>query len=124
MFGSNKKYKSRTNEELAQLLAPTRPAPLPTQVIVRETEYRPCWVRGKRALFHRWVNTARPTLPKGQEPGENARYYQFRSTQGLVEFESGAVELVYPQAVHFVDGGHFRQYTWPPAEREDENAGL
>lgn len=100
---------------------PTPPAPvvnisIPPVQIVQENEYRPCWVRGKKALFHRWANSARPALPKGQEPSENARYYQFRSTQALVEFADGTVELVYPQAVRFVDGGHFREYEWPEEE--------
>lgn len=103
---------------LQELLAPTPTPPVvnvnvPELQIVQEIEYRPCWVRGKRALFHRWANVARPSLPKGQEPSENARYFQYRSTQALVEFENGAVELVYPQQVHFVDGGHFKDYAWP-----------
>ena len=37
----------------------------PGIVISQETEYRPCYVNGRRALFHRWVNTANPVLPKG-----------------------------------------------------------
>lgn len=102
---------------LSDMLANPYGTPQPSRIaIVQENEYRPCWVRGKRALFHRWVNTAKPTLPKGQEPHEGARYYQFRNTQALVEFENGAVELIYPQQVRFVDGGHFKEYTWPEEE--------
>lgn len=94
---------------------------VPHLQVVQEIEYRPCWVRGKKALFHRWANSARPALPKGQEPSENARYYQYRSTQALVEFADGTVELVYPQAVRFVDGGHFRDFEWPPMSEVESN---
>lgn len=117
MFGFNKKPAPgfvTLEERLAN------PFPQPARIaMVQENEYRPCWVRGKRALFHRWANSARPSLPKGQEPSENARYFQYRNTQAIVEFENGAVELVYPQQVHFVDGGHFKDYTWPEEEESD-----
>ena len=90
---------------------------LPAQIL-QDIEYRPCWVHGKKALFHRWANDARPQLPHGQEPGENARYYQFRSTKAVVEFEDGTVETVWPQHVKFADGGRFRDYAWEPIDRE------
>lgn len=93
----------------------------PPMQIVQDIEYRPCWVRGRKALFHRWANDARPQLPHGQEPGENARYYQFRSTKALVEFEDGTVEAVWPQYVKFADGGRFRDYAWEPVEKEGVN---
>jgi len=89
---------------------------LPTQYIVRENEYRPCYVRGKKALFHRWANDAKPQLPDGETPGENARYYQFRSTKAIVEFEDGGIGLVWPNQVVFADGGHFKDYDWRPME--------
>lgn len=97
------------------------PAPIPTEIIVRETEYRPCYVHGKKALFHRWANDARATLPRGVEPGENARYFQFRSTMGIVEYEDGAIGRVYPNEVKFSDGGHFREYAWLPQDMEDDS---
>lgn len=93
----------------------TFPAP-PSVVIIQEAEYRPCYVDGRKGLFHRWANNAKPQLPRGQEPGENARYFQFRTTKGLVEFEDGHVESVWPQDIQFADGGKFHEYTWNPTK--------
>lgn len=93
----------------------SRPAP-PDVVIMQENEYRPCYVQGRKALFHRWANTARPALPRGVEPGENARYFQQRTTHGIVEFEDGTVERVWPQDIQFADGGRFHEYEWLPLE--------
>ena len=84
------------------------------KVIVQEQEYRPCWVNGKKALFHRWVNSAKAQLPYGQKANENSRYYQFRSTRGLVEYEDGTVELVPPTEIQFADGGKFQEFAWLP----------
>lgn len=93
---------------------------LPHTYIVQENEYRPCYVHGQKALFHRWANSARPQLPKGVEPGENARYYQFRTTHGIVEYEDGTVDLAWPRDIKFADGGHFKDYAWLPYYRADE----
>ena len=83
-------------------------------VLVQQNEYRPCWVNGKKALFHRWANSARPMLPNGQKPGENARYFQYRSTKAIVEFEDGTVAAVWPHEIQFADGGLFHEYEWLP----------
>lgn len=109
----------RKNEyTMDDLLAEIKQTYVPKVVLTQENEYRPCYVNGRRALFHRWANSARPQLPKGQEPGENARYFQFRSTHGLVEFEDGTVDLVWPRDIQFADGGHFRDYAWNPQKQE------
>lgn len=126
MFGSK-----RRQPTLEDLLATMPAAPMPPVInismpplqIVQENEYRPCYVNDRRALFHRWVNSARPQLPKGQEPSENARYYQFRTTHGLVEYEDGTTDLVWPKDIKFADRGRFKDYTWQPMEREDAGHG-
>ena len=91
----------------------------------RETtdERRPCWARGRKAFFHRWTNSARPMLPRGVEPCENAHYFQFRSTHAIVEFEDGTVDRVWPQDVQFTDGGRFEEYYWPPIVQREEQHG-
>ena len=104
----------RTLDSVARALRMVQP--VTNIAITREIEYRPCYVNGRRALFHRWANSARPQLPKGQEPGENARYFQFRSTHGLVEYEDGTMDQVWPYAIKFADGGHFADYDWRPQE--------
>ncbi len=91
----------------------------PQLIVVEMAEYRPCWVNGKKALFHRWANNARPQLPRGQEPGENARYFQFRSTKGLVEYEDGTVESVWPEMIQFADGGKFKDWAWLPMKDKE-----
>ena len=83
-------------------------------------EYRPCWVNGRRAIFHRWVNSARPQLPRGQEPNENSRYYQYRATHAIVEYEDGTIATIWPTELIFADGGTFRE-CWRQVESEVEN---
>lgn len=88
------------------------------QVTVSEApEYRPCWVGDRKAVFHRWVNSARPQLPRGQEPNENSRYYQYRATHALVEYEDGTMATVWPTDLTFADNGPFEK-CWQKAESE------
>lgn len=117
MFGSKNKQPTVDIEKLAELLKQPQP---PTVIIAHENEYRPCYVNGRKALFHRWSNMARPQLPRGQEPDDSARYFQFRGTYGVVEFEDGMVETVWPRDIQFADGGHFRDFAWLPAVEETE----
>lgn len=97
---------------------------LPTRIaLVEDYEPRPCWVYGKRkALFHRWANTAHAQLPKGLDP-EHVRYYQYRSTCAIVEYEDGTVDRVWPQDLRFADGGKFSEFEWLPQEQEDQRNG-
>lgn len=122
MFGRKKPVnRDQYMENLQQLLAPPTAPSLPTRVtLVEDYEPRPCWVYGRRkALFHRWANNAHAQLPRGQEPGENARYYQYRATQAIVEYEDGTVDRVWPQDIQFADGGKFLEYEWLPREQEE-----
>lgn len=103
---------------------PPKPTPHTTIIIpdqITDTR-RPCWARGRRALFHRWVNSAHPVLPRGEEPGENARYYQFRNVTALVEYEDGTVARIFPDNIQFVDdGGGFDRFTWPGEKVEAQD---
>lgn len=114
MFGNHKKQQISLDELLSKIKLP---APVvnvyqPPIQIVRENEYRPCWVQGKKALFHRWANDARPTLPGNQKFNENARFYQFRSSKAIVEYEDGTVARVWPNEVKFADSDFFHQFEW------------
>ena len=103
--------------QLEELLDNYIPPKFNTQVIIsQECEYRPCYVNDRKALFHRWVNTARPQLPKGQELSDNARFFQFRTTHGLVEYEDGTMDQVWPRDIKFADHGRFRDYAWDHEE--------
>lgn len=87
-------------------------------LVQREIEYRPCYVNGRRALFHRWVNTANPVLPRNMNPNdEKARFFQHRSTTGLVEYEDGTLARVWPQEIRFADGGYFAESEWLSVEQ-------
>lgn len=126
MFGSKKKNGDVLRaKDLA--LEPSKPPviniQMPAAAIMQETEYRPVWVQGRKGLFHRWINTAKPTTPRGQEPDESTRYFQYRATKALVEFENGAVETVWPQDLVFADSGRFRDYAWLPMEQQEAQNG-
>lgn len=86
------------------------------KVITEPDSHRPCMVGDRRAIFHRWVNSANPVLPRGVDVTENSRYYQFRRTEALVEYEDGTVARVYPSEVRFVDGGGFDNWDWERTE--------
>lgn len=86
-----------------------------------ESEYRPCYVNGRKALFHRWVNTANPAAPKGVDPNdEKVKFFQHRSTTGLVEYEDGTLARVWPQDIRFADGGRFKTIDWLTAGQLEE----
>ena len=69
---------------------------------VVKTETRPCWVNGRRAIWHRWTDSARPVKPWGQEDDEDAKRFQTWNVHGLVEYEDGTVARVWPHTVQFV----------------------
>lgn len=87
---------------------------------------RPCWVRGKKAMFHCWVNAAHPVPPRNvpvEQIDEKTRYFQFRSTTALVEFEDGTCARVYPNEIQFADGGRFEDYAWLPMAEGGQEDG-
>jgi hypothetical protein len=77
-------------------------------------EYRPCWVYGRKALLHRWVDSARPVKPRGVEDEENTARYQLHSVHGLVEFQDGAMARAWPQDIQFADIREEFLNDWPP----------
>ncbi len=88
-------------------------------------ERRPCWVNGRRAMFHRWTDSARPVKPKGMEDEDALDRYQLHSVHGLVEYEDGHMERVWPNTIQFADGGDFTAYDWESMEanRTDPEPG-
>ena len=80
-------------------------------VVIGDGKYRPCWVQGKRALFHRWTDTRRPVVPRGIDETETDRRYQVWTVHAIVEFEDGSVARVYPSEVEFADP-HFFEEMW------------
>lgn len=89
-----------------------QPAPRPSNT------YRPCWVDGRKALFHRWADSARPVKGYGQEEDDEATRYQLHNVQAIVEFVDGTVRRFWPHEIQFADHRHFLDYDWGPESEE------
>ena len=59
---------------------------------IQDAMYRPCFVDGKKALFHRWT-------------AYNVIDY------AIVEYEDGTVDIVHPQSIRFLPG-KFDEYNF------------
>lgn len=82
-----------------------------------KTPTRPCWVDGRRAIFHRWTDSARPAKARGVEDDDNAQRFQLHSVHALVEYEDGTLQRVWPGAVQFADSEKlFTEYDWDAME--------
>jgi len=89
---------------------------------VKSAEYRPCEVSGRKALFHRWVESDKvifeitngltvnevrhaPNLFNNHNiihpPGSDVK--TIKSFYGLVEYEDGTMEKVDPEKIKFKD---------------------
>lgn len=118
MFGKKKP----TPPTLEDLLATIRVEYPPKTIYMDAHERRPCYAKGRKAIFHRWANTANPITPRGVDPSdERARFFQYRATQAVVEYEDGTVERVWPQDIRFADSAaRFKEYDWEPCGQKDE----
>lgn len=101
----------------------------PAENIRREPENdtrRTCWVRGQKAMFHRWVESAHPVVPRNvpeEQIDEKTRSFQYWSTQALVELEDGSCVRVWPNEVQFADGGRFADRVWLPMTEGGQGDG-
>ena len=103
---------NRKKKDTADQAAVTRNTTVYMTLPEQQDRLRPCYARGRRAIFHRWVNSAHPVLPRGEEPAEGSRYYQFRRTEALVEYEDGTISRIFPSNIQFADGGDFDKFDW------------
>lgn len=78
-------------------------------IVVGDGKYRPCWAKGRRALFHRWTDTRRPITPRGMDENETDKRFQVWHVHAIVEFEDGTVERVWPYEVRFANDGLFSE---------------
>lgn len=97
-------------------------ATLPETITIQHQEPRPCWVKGRRAIFHRWTDTARAIVPHGLPEIETDVRFQLWNVHGLVEYEDGTVERVWPQDIQFPKHSIFRDYDWDAMEHERDQA--
>lgn len=119
-------------------------AALMGSVEIRTAEYRPCYVSGKKALFHRYADKERTfvktantnkTIYTGEDMEYVKRLYDdkgylypgfdvdvHRYTVAIVEYEDGTVAEVEPTAVRFVPGIMNEYNFGEAAENETCNA--
>lgn len=64
-------------------------------------EYRPCEVKGKKGVFHNWVQTATPIPAENLRGGAPAG--QLMQLFGIIEYEDGTVSLECPNDIVFTD---------------------
>ena len=70
---------------------------------------RPCLIKDKKAVFHRWTEFSEviaPSMLKGGTPGG-----EIKITLAIIEYEDGSVHRCYPEEIKFLD------------RKEDENVG-
>lgn len=79
-------------------------------ITLSNSERRRCMVDGKKAMFHRW--NERSDVVDGEPAG------QIRFTLGIVEYEDGGVDEVYPCAIKFCDDRV--KEVWENAAQEGE----
>lgn len=99
--------------------------------------YRPCFVDGKKALFHRWAEKETPIvkinamltdkaidriaskIKRGIIPPSNDVIYQ-KNVFGIVEYNDGTVAEVEPTSIVFADRT-FDEYAFEERELNYEN---
>ena len=99
---------------------------LPTTITVRNSEYRPCLVDGKKALFHRFVEDNQLLLQfegfipmKGNYVQKTIERYKtdnilpsdvkpkiVKAIFALIELEDGTVKKVDIESIKFLDSGN------------------
>lgn len=87
-----------------------------SKITMTTVEGRPCWVNGRRAIFHRWSDSARPVNPYGKDDRSDERLQKW-SVHGIVEYEDGTVEREWPSAIQFADSAEkFAAFDWDTME--------
>lgn len=66
-----------------------------SEILIKTSEYRPCIVKGKKAIFHRWEEK--------QKNDKLTLSEIIKETVGIVEFEDGKVKEVFPPHIKFCD---------------------
>lgn len=70
-------------------------------ITITGAEYRPCYVDGKKALFHRWVDCRKIVEPSVLKGGHGGGV--IARTFGIVEYADGTVAEVAPSTIRFDD---------------------
>jgi hypothetical protein len=101
---------------------------------VKVMERRPCWVNGRKGMFHRYIDKTDTVfindLNIKPDEAEIAKEYfdnikivpnGFRvdkivTTYALIEFEDGHMEEIPPTTITFLEHGDFGCYLWGDEE--------
>ena len=92
-----------------------------SNIKITTCEGRPCWVNGRRAIFHRWTDSARP-VKQAVTNEDGVEHFQKYSVHGLVEYEDGTMEREWPNVIQFADSWeHFQQFNWAAMEHHRDS---
>lgn len=80
-----------------------------TDITIRTAEYRPCFVDGEKALFHRWEEESYVIPPSVMVGGHNGG--EIKRTLAIVECEDGTINRVEPTRIKFV-AGEIKNYSF------------
>lgn len=72
-----------------------------------DSQYRPCVVNEKKALFHRWEQRSEIVPPSPMVGGHNGGVIM--GLVGIVEFEDGTIGRREPGSIRFTDN-KFKEY--------------
>lgn len=72
-------------------------------ITIKTAEYRPCYVNGKKALFHRWTDVPMVSPSKMLMVRDANKATEYVGL-AIVEYEDGTVDRVFPEQVRFVPG--------------------
>lgn len=81
-------------------------AALDSNITIRK-ERRPCFINGKKAMFHQWTQESQIVPPSAMMGGHSGGVIS--TTFAIVEYEDGTVAKTYPEKVKFADGGEFAE---------------
>lgn len=84
-------------------------------ITIIKSEYRPCIVKGRKALFHCWEDKSEihNAVMKGDVSGV------LMGTVAIVEYENGDVRECYPYEVKFLDN-KLKEYDFRENEKNDK----
>ena len=82
------------------------------RITLSNSEYRPCIVKGRKALFHRWEDKSeiRDATMRGTISGV------IKGTLAIIEYEDGVISECYPYEVKFCDN-KFNEYAFTEVQQ-------
>lgn len=80
-----------------------------TTITITKSEYRPCIVKNRKALFHTWEDINRTIASRYNSLTEELTPIVEQYTVAIIEYEDGVVTECYPYEVKFL-GSKFKDY--------------